>query len=177
MEFFLEHQVGSSSLVDRIHETIRKASKVHSLWQCRREWVTQEAGQKWRSQYQVQIHCKRHSHTASDTPQESGKLERALATLYGWMQSMMSATEWSDKRTHRLWMEAAATTTKLDIIMNEKWEPSPHQKFYNKSPAFEKSELFLWSSINPSKPPKASRPIGCTSHQGRSETLLRICGD
>ncbi len=35
-------------------------------------------------------------------------------------------------------MEAAVTATKIDSIMNERGEPSPHQRFYVESPAFEK---------------------------------------
>ncbi len=76
--------------------------------------------------------------TARKTPQQNGKVERAFATLYGQMRSMMSAAKWNDERKHRLWMEAAATATKLDSIMNKRGEHSPHLRFYDESPAFEK---------------------------------------
>jgi hypothetical protein len=76
--------------------------------------------------------------TARETPQQNGKVERAFATLYGRMRAMMTAIEWDDGMKHKFWMEAAATATKLDTIMNEKGEKSPYQQFYNESPLFEK---------------------------------------
>jgi hypothetical protein len=75
--------------------------------------------------------------TARETPQQNGKVERAFATLYGRMRAMMAAANWNDAMKHKLWMEAAATATKLDTIMNDKGEKSPYQQFYNESPLFE----------------------------------------
>ena len=76
--------------------------------------------------------------TARETPQQNGKVERAFATLYGRMRAMMAAAKWEDSMKHKFWMEAAATATKLDTIMNEKGQQSPYQQFYGESPAFEK---------------------------------------
>ena len=76
--------------------------------------------------------------TARETPQQNGKVERAFATLYGRMRAMMTAVKWDDQMKHKFWMEAAATATKLDTIMNEKGQKSPYQAFYNESPLFEK---------------------------------------
>ena len=76
--------------------------------------------------------------TARETPQQNGKVERAFATLYGRMRAMMTAVKWDDEMKHKFWMEAAATATKLDTIMNEKGKQSPYQAFYNQSPLFEK---------------------------------------
>ena len=76
--------------------------------------------------------------TARETPQQNGKVERAFATLYGRMRAMMAAAKWDDAMKHKLWMEAAATATKLDTIMNEKGQKSPYQQFYNEHPPFEK---------------------------------------
>jgi len=56
--------------------------------------------------------------TARETPQQNGKVERAFATLYGRMRAMMAAIKWDDSMKHKFWMEAAATATKLDTIMN-----------------------------------------------------------
>jgi hypothetical protein len=76
--------------------------------------------------------------TARETPQQNGKVERAFATLYGRMRAMMAAAKWDDEMKHKLWMEAAATATKLDTIMNDKGEKSPYEQFYNENPLFEK---------------------------------------
>jgi hypothetical protein len=76
--------------------------------------------------------------TARKTPQQNGKVERAFATLYGRMRAMMAGAKWNEEMKNKYWMEAAATATKLDNILNEKGEPSPYEKFYNKSPDFEK---------------------------------------
>ena len=76
--------------------------------------------------------------TARETPQQNGKVERAFATLYGRMRAMMVAAKWDDEMKHKLWMEAAATATKLDTIMNDKGEKSPYEQFYNENPLFEK---------------------------------------
>ena len=76
--------------------------------------------------------------TAREKPQQNGKVERAFATLYGRMRAMMTAVKWDDQMKLKFWMEAAATGTKLDTIMNEKGQKSPFQSFYNESPLFEK---------------------------------------
>ncbi|MFN7263265.1 MAG: reverse transcriptase domain-containing protein [Cyanobacteriota bacterium] len=76
--------------------------------------------------------------TARETPQQNGKVERAFATLYGRMRAMMAAAKWDDTMKHKFWMEAAATATKLDTIMNEKGQKSPYHQFYGEDPQFEK---------------------------------------
>ena len=76
--------------------------------------------------------------TARQTPQQNGKVERAFATLYGRMRAMMISAKFSAEMKQQLWMEAAATATKLDNILNEKGEPSPHKKFFNDDPEYEK---------------------------------------
>ena len=76
--------------------------------------------------------------TARHTPQQNGKVERAFATLYGRMRAMMISAGLDESSRHKLWMEAAATATKLDNILHNKGEQSPYKKFYNEDPAYEK---------------------------------------
>ena len=76
--------------------------------------------------------------TARMTPQQNGKVERAFATLYGRMRAMMTAANFDTKEKHELWMEAASTATKLDNILCEGDEKSPHLKFYGENAGYEK---------------------------------------
>ena len=76
--------------------------------------------------------------TARQTPQQNGKVERAFATLYGRVRAMMTSAGLDENTRHRLWMEAAATATKLDNILHNKGELSPYRKFYKEDPAYEK---------------------------------------
>ncbi len=93
--------------------------------------------------------------TVRETPQQNKKVKSAFATLHGQMQSMMSTAKWDDKRKEQLWMEAAATTT----MINERGEPSPHQRFYDESPAFEKNlKIFRQVGVVTLKPGRSINP-------------------
>ncbi len=63
--------------------------------------------------------------TASETPQQNGKVKRGCATLYGKMQTMLPFAGCDDEMKRKIW-EAAATATKLDNIMNKQVELSPY---------------------------------------------------
>lgn len=76
--------------------------------------------------------------TARHTPQQNGKVERAFATLYGRMRAMMTSAGLDETSRHKLWMEAAATATKLDNILHSQGDLSPYKKFYKEDPAYEK---------------------------------------
>ena len=76
--------------------------------------------------------------TARQTPQQNGKEERAFATLYGRMRAMMLSAGMDTTAKQKYWMEAAATATKLNNILNEKGKPSPHKLFYGDDPEYEK---------------------------------------
>jgi hypothetical protein len=75
--------------------------------------------------------------TARMTPQQNGKVERAFATLYGRMRAMMNGAGWSDSMKQGYWIEAAATATKMENILNEKGSPSPYYSFYKANPEYE----------------------------------------
>ncbi len=76
--------------------------------------------------------------TAREAPQQNGKVERAFATLYGRMRAMLSLAGCDDEMKSNVWMDAAATATKLDNIMNKQGELSPYCQFYSNDPDFEK---------------------------------------
>jgi len=75
--------------------------------------------------------------TARKTPQQNGKVERAFATLYGRMRAMMLSAGFEELRRKELWTEAAATATKIDNILRQKGEPSPHKRFYGYDTLYE----------------------------------------
>ena len=77
-------------------------------------------------------------YTARNTPQQNGKVERAFATLYGRMRAMMISAKFDATMKQQLWMEAAATATKLDNILCEKNKKSPYFLFHNENPEYEK---------------------------------------
>lgn len=123
--------------------------------------------------------------TARETPQQNGKVERAFATLYGRMRAMMLHAKWSQEMKHKHWMEAASTATKLDNMMNDKGAKCPYQKFYGKSPLFEKYMRTFGEkgivTLNPGKAIKAKlddRGIECifvgyaTNHAGNVYRML-----
>jgi len=75
--------------------------------------------------------------TARQTPQQNGKVERAFASLYGRMRAMMLGAGLDASSKLKLWMEAAATATKLDNILSMANEESPYKKFYGKDPDYQ----------------------------------------
>jgi len=74
--------------------------------------------------------------TARMTPQQNGKVERAFATLYGRMRAMMLGAGLDESSKLKLWMEAAATATKLDNILSATGKDSPYKQFYGKEPHY-----------------------------------------
>lgn len=76
--------------------------------------------------------------TARMTPQQNGKVERAFATLYGRMRAMMLGAGFDESAKMKLWMEAAATATKLDNILSSSGKDSPYKQFYGEDPGYQK---------------------------------------
>jgi transposase InsO family protein len=75
-------------------------------------------------------------YSARSTPQQNGKVERAFATLYGRMRAMMLTAGMDlDQRT-TLWVEAAATATKLSNIVVGTDHTTPHERLFNNQPAY-----------------------------------------
>ncbi len=54
------------------------------------------------------------------------------------MRAMMTSAGVDENAKHKLWMDVAATATKLDNILNNKGEESPYKKFYKQDPIYEK---------------------------------------
>jgi len=79
----------------------------------------------------------RFEYTARATPQQNGKAERAFATLYGRIRAMMKGAGLNEDEKMKLWMEAAATATKLDNILATKGEESPYKKFYGEEAPYQ----------------------------------------
>ena len=59
-------------------------------------------------------------YTGRETPQQNGKVERAFATLFGRMQSMMIAAGMNDDERRKLCTEAALRATKLPNVVVKK---------------------------------------------------------
>lgn len=76
-------------------------------------------------------------YTARQTPQQNGKVERAFSSLYGRMRAMMLGAGLDERSKLKLWMEAAATATKLDNILSIEGESSPYKKFYGEDPKYQ----------------------------------------
>ena len=69
--------------------------------------------------------------TAPGTPRQNEVVERAFATLWSHIRSMLNATKLYAKMRTKLWAACARTATKLDNIMvkgSDVW--SPFEKFY-----------------------------------------------
>ena len=49
---------------------------------------------------------------------------------------MFSQTELGKQKRKKIWTEAAATATKLDVILSDGVELSPYEKFYGKLPDY-----------------------------------------
>jgi len=75
--------------------------------------------------------------TARQTPQQNGKVERAFASLYGRMRAMMMGAGFDESEKMKLWMEVAATATKLDNSLSPAGEPSAYKKFYGEDAKYQ----------------------------------------
>jgi hypothetical protein len=55
--------------------------------------------------------------TAPDSPQQNGKVERKLATLYGRVRAMLNEAEFNCPLRHAMWVYASLHATKLDNLL------------------------------------------------------------
>ena len=86
-------------------------------------------------------------------PSNMERFERAFATLYGRVRSMLNQAGLSKTMRDLMWTEAAATATKLEnILVDKKDYKSPHELIYGKTQIIqntcvhlERLELFLLS--------------------------------
>ena len=63
--------------------------------------------------------------TASNTPQQNGKVERKFATLYGRVRSMLNGADVPEEMRKKLWAECATTATFLENVTVRKDQEEP----------------------------------------------------
>ena len=74
-------------------------------------------------------------YTAPYTPQQNGRAERMLATLFGRCRSMLNTARLGESKRRLLWSECAATATKLQNITMEDTK-TPHQHLFDELPKY-----------------------------------------
>ena len=74
--------------------------------------------------------------TAPNTPQQNGKVERAFATLYGRVRSMMNGAGLTGSLRNGLWAEGAVTATLLEnlLVYDSETKKSSWEKFFGTVP-------------------------------------------
>ena len=73
--------------------------------------------------------------TAPGTPQQNGKVERAFATMYGKVRSMLNTAGFSGSFREGLWAECARTATHLENLLHKKDDlPSSYSQFFGEIP-------------------------------------------
>ena len=76
-------------------------------------------------------------YTAPGTPQQNGVVERAFATLYGKVRSMLNWAQLPENMRKGLWAECAHTATALDnLLVDEYTNTCAHEKFYGDLPKY-----------------------------------------
>ena len=127
MEFFLQKKSQQVDLLLRFIKSLKEDNKKVKFG---RKQKFEEKNRQWGLNILFEF-------TARQTPQQNGKVERAFATLYGRMRAMMLSAGFDNDMKKKLWMKVAATATKLDNIMSEKGQKSPHFLFYKRNPEYE----------------------------------------
>ena len=74
-------------------------------------------------------------YTAPYTPQQNGRVERMLATLFGRCRSMLNGARLGESKRRLLWSECASTATKLHNLTAE-GTSSPHKLLFEKEPVY-----------------------------------------
>ena len=74
--------------------------------------------------------------TARGTPQQNGKLERKLRTLWGRTKAMMNAANLKGDIRGKLWAEGVRTSTMIDVILTNAGDTSPYTKFFDQQPKY-----------------------------------------
>ena len=74
--------------------------------------------------------------TARGTPQQNGKLERKLRTLWSRTRAMMNGANLQGEMRGNLWAEAVRTSTMIDTVLTPSNEKSSYEKFHKMKPTF-----------------------------------------
>ncbi len=75
--------------------------------------------------------------TAAETPQQNGVVERAFATLYDKVRSMLNWADLEEKMRKKLWAKCVNLATSLDnITVNEESKKSPYDLLLGENPKF-----------------------------------------
>jgi hypothetical protein len=73
--------------------------------------------------------------TAPDSPQQNGKVERKIATLYGRVRAMLNEAEFNWPLRHAMWAYASLHATKLDnLLIRPDTYLSPVYMYYGHTP-------------------------------------------
>ena len=74
-------------------------------------------------------------YTAPHTPQQNGRAEQMLATLFGSCHSMLNTAQFDESKRRLLWSECVSTATKLqNITMGE--TKTPHEHLFGQLPDY-----------------------------------------
>ena len=74
--------------------------------------------------------------TARGTPQQNGKLERKLRTIWGRTKAMLNCANLKGKMRGKLWAECVRTATMIDVVLTKEGETGPYTKFFNQPPKY-----------------------------------------
>jgi len=74
--------------------------------------------------------------TARGTPQQNGKLERKLRTLWSRTRAMMNGANLQGEMRGNLWAETVRTSTMIDTVLTPSNEKSSYEKFHKMKPTF-----------------------------------------
>jgi hypothetical protein len=73
--------------------------------------------------------------TASDSPQQNGKVERKFATIYGRVRAMLNEAEFNWPLRHAMWAYASLHATKLEnLLLRPDTHLSPVYMYYGQKP-------------------------------------------
>ena len=74
----------------------------------------------------------RFEYTATNTPQQNGRVERKFATIYGRVRSMLTGAGIEGELRKALWAEAGNTAINLmNVQVSERMNKTPYEKFTN----------------------------------------------
>ena len=90
-------------------------------------------------------------YAASGTPQQNGVVERAFATLYNRIRSMMHSAGIGKEMREKLWAECVQTATLIDNLFIYDGNKSFYDRLRIEQPRFIKKHETIWRSQDCSK--------------------------
>ena len=122
-----------NELSDTMCEFIRTMKQKHSITIKSVRCDNAGENRAWQDKCKQLFPDLRFEFTAPNKPQQNGKVQRALATLYGHVRSMFNAAGIDGDLRNGLWAECARTATLLENILVYD-EKSAHEKFFGEVP-------------------------------------------